>query len=275
MIKYRDFLEQTQQVNEIMAIDNNKENATLAKKNSKSLTEQQVIELLKSPKYSQAVENFSKSIAIFRGVLTDEKYFTINPKSFIRKSANTYNYATLFVDNNSMWKPFPKRSQSLICTQNISQADDYGLSFVVFPENNSNIGICPPEAEDFWFSFKHTMSIDLDHFNIKIHKIAKTLDIYDTTSYAELIQLCSEIDKNQNTIQIKVMLEDLQENTKPKYKGDFLKYISEILTPTTFKHTKINSLTRGLDEVWTDGECILVEHKQVANIMKQILGDKF
>jgi hypothetical protein len=65
-----------------------------------------------------------------------------------RKSQNTSNWYTLIIDNNPKYKNYPKRSQSLICTNKIGTARRYGPPMAVIPFNDAKIGIV--NAPDIW-----------------------------------------------------------------------------------------------------------------------------
>lgn len=105
-----------------------------------------------------AVEKYRKDrTAIYRGIRAPED--TTAPVSLVdptkrsapRRSANTENYYTLWIDNSSAWSQFPKRSYSLICTTDPAKAQEYGQLRFVVPLADTAIGICP--ESDIWYSF--------------------------------------------------------------------------------------------------------------------------
>jgi hypothetical protein len=65
-----------------------------------------------------------------------------------RKSQSMSNWYTLIIDNSPEYKNYPKRSQSLICTNKIGTAKDFGALMAVIPFNDAKIGIV--NAPDIW-----------------------------------------------------------------------------------------------------------------------------
>ncbi len=106
---------------------------------------------------------YNSPFKIYRGIRSGSNYFMYgDSNSFERKSANTFNYYTLLLDNVlPEWKEYPKRSRSFICTTNKNYSRVYGRSYQVFPVGNPLIGICPDD--DFWGSFQPQIS-DLGKF---------------------------------------------------------------------------------------------------------------
>jgi len=113
-------------------------------------------------RFSQAIANYRYGRIIYRGVLgNNDDIYEVNPQTASRRSRNTANIYTLFVDNDPSWADYPKRSQSLICTSDYQFALGYGHPYVVLFENNSEIGLCP--SNDWWDSFQ-SMSIELNRY---------------------------------------------------------------------------------------------------------------
>lgn len=105
-----------------------------------------------------AVDHFLNNKIIYRGSPKFKSYAKNNvpilgdSSKMERKSANTYNYYTLWFDNHPTWKKFPKRSKSWICTTKYSYSTNYGYPSFVFPIGNPTVGICP--SNDIWSSFR-------------------------------------------------------------------------------------------------------------------------
>jgi hypothetical protein len=63
---------------------------------------------------------------IYRGMPTvASSYLLYMPSEYTRESKNTYNVYTLLIDTFPSWSKFPKRSKSLICTEDLSKASGY------------------------------------------------------------------------------------------------------------------------------------------------------
>jgi len=95
---------------------------------------------------------------IYRGLYIDSDYFYIDPKGKYRQSANSLgNTYNSFFDVLPSWKGVPRRSESLIMTNDLSVAQTYGDAYVMIPYDNYEMVVCP--RGDIWSSF------DLDHIN--------------------------------------------------------------------------------------------------------------
>jgi hypothetical protein len=94
-----------------------------------------------------------RSHPIFRGMENDEKVVSYKDSNdFTRRSANTFNLYTQWMDNHASWKKFPKRSKSFICSTSFDTASGYGPQHLIIPADSARIGVCP--AADLWESFK-------------------------------------------------------------------------------------------------------------------------
>jgi hypothetical protein len=85
-------------------------------------------------------------------------YGTVDPRTTLRRSANTHNTYTMYMDNSPIWSDFPKRSHSMICSSGY-YAEDFGNLYAVFPYDNTPIGICPDF--DLWESFPRLRRFDV------------------------------------------------------------------------------------------------------------------
>lgn len=92
---------------------------------------------------------------IYRGLIKSGLAFLVTPSTSVRRSRNTENFYTYFIDNSKRWSHYPKRSQSIICTSSGGKASSFGELFVVIPRDGAKFGIC--SQDDFWFSFDYCM----------------------------------------------------------------------------------------------------------------------
>lgn len=115
-----------------------------------------------------------------------------------RKSKNTDNYYTLWVDNSREWEKYPKRSRSFICTTSAENVADYGKIFLAIPYDDSKVGIAP--ASDYWYSFSN-YSDGLDSLVDMINALFKLflrLELTDVDklsgdNYDTLKQFCTHV----------------------------------------------------------------------------------
>lgn len=106
----------------------------------------------------QAFENKNK---IYRGInesnSVDATIVDPMASTTTRVSANTTNYYNSIISSSSLWRQFPPRNKSLICSSSKMTASSYGNVRIVFPMDSSIIGVC--STPDFWGSFAQVKSI--------------------------------------------------------------------------------------------------------------------
>ncbi len=204
-------------------------------------------------------------LPIFRGTHNCFDYSYVNPKLYNRRSANTSNYYTLFMDNSELWKEYPKRSQSLVCTTSFNRADFTSNVYILIPlDKQTKFGIC--KKSDLWNSFTYLLSkvktsniFDMDDFNSKF----SSLNISDK-SYEEMIKDLSKIDNDTLVDKFKLIdskifdLNDLLDPIKNEFE---LK-----------EYSNLKSITNQNREIWTDSDCILIHIKR-ENDFEEIINN--
>lgn len=219
------------------------------------------------------------NIWIYRGIPNTSEYLfgnaTFSPP---RKSANTYNFATLIIDNSTEWQEFPKRSKSYICSSSKNYAGGYGKLYRVYPYDGANIGIC--SGRDIWWSFKQTMDkldiSSIDALNQTLKKLFEAVLNKNQVdlSYDALKQACEEIDikLHQHNYdffefashygQLHPVCFNLLIQLTKQYKLPLLHGLTRLLDPVVngFTHINISHAKSGTlpsnNEVWTDSPCI-------------------
>ena len=81
----------------------------------------------------------------------------IDTNNFNRKSANTFNHYTIWMDNHSSWEAYPKRSKSLICSTDSDYARGFGSVKLIIPADKNKIGVC--SDSDLWESFPNLSAL--------------------------------------------------------------------------------------------------------------------
>jgi len=212
---------------------------------------------------SSALNALRKGKKVYRGVgdasVGKNDFIFIKPTGSDRVSANTHNLYTLVIDGSSAWAKYPKRSKSIICTTDSSNADNYGRPFIVLPKNGYTFGVCP--AEDMWASFDMILGMRLDDFNSEVSDLISEMgmnyDIYDRLKTPnDLKSLMKEMDKVFDESGISENIFDWLS----EYNGSFLKLFEMLLDPEQngFKTSKDISNLPGDSEVWTDSDSYLV-----------------
>lgn len=257
----------------------------------KEISEEQALKLI--PKFSQAIKSiFDGKLGMGRTVWKKGlEYYLIDPKKSIRRSANTYNYYTLIIDNSKKWSKYPKRSKSIIC-RSIKVDPHYMYdpeNYLVLPKNNSKIGECP--ADDFWFSFielgnsMNELSQTLNRLlnfprytdeELELNLIDDLPDLkeYDK-NYSLFKKACKRFDnwvKNETMFSINEIKKLYFIQWLNNWKGDpILKYLDNILDPKKhdFRLSTIKNIMNKSVEIWTDAECLMINEIKVKNFLNK------
>lgn len=194
-----------------------------------------------------------------------------DPMSFPdpRRSKNTLNYYTEWVDNSPFWSQFPKRSRSLICSSDKVYASNFGQTAVVVPTVDTTVGICPDD--DWWNSFNETSpQNDPNEINQFVHDVLKSKGIYlngKTVKYNEFAQHLKDVDLEKYdaysfTEDLKIQAMEL---------GGMIELMDHVFNPaangfnlTTWKQFD----TTGEHEVWLSASCVIVP----IEIWKQLIA---
>ncbi len=240
----------------------------------KEISEEQALKL--APKFSQAILSILKGNPyILRYINNNMNYYLIDPKKGEeRKSANTFNYYTLIMDNSKRWSKYPKRSKSIICiTENKNKFNS--PYYLVLLKNGSILGEC--SGRDLWVSFKN-IKIQMLDWSEQVNKILKMpyLD-KDKNTYPQFDKniitfkkSCENFDKwfksspyNEKYIKYKLRIKSVQSidwfndwNGEPIYN-----YFDKLLDPKTngFKLKNVFNLSSDDEhEVWSDSESLMI-----------------
>jgi len=221
------------------------------------LTDKQAIKLMNTT-YSEA----TNVQPIYRGIDVDpdlgSHMLLLNPDlKNPRPSANTYNYYTLFINNNPVWKDFPKRQ--IICTTDSDISESYGNNFIVYPKNGAKIGICP--GGDIWnesYDAYNEMLDQLFRHRIMPEKMPREKE------YRLFLKACEMVDENKRIIGADGVFRRSIYHTEflDKYFSSNISLIDfigqEIFTPKNFEWVDISNFgAAGEHEVWTDAPCLL------------------
>ncbi len=176
-----------------------------------------------------------------------------------RRSKNTLNYYTEWVDHSVKWAAFPKRSRSLICSTNESYAAGYGDARVVVPIKDTKVGACP--KDDWWTSFISTSpDHDPNDVNLFVHDVLKSNGIYlngRTVTYDEFAQHLHDVDLEK--YDASVFTEDLKEEAMRL--GGLAELMDHVFDPAAngFKLTTWKQFVMtGEHEVWLSAPCVMI-----------------
>jgi len=118
---------------------------------------------------AQYLERAAKN-PIYRGFgeLDDITLGIKDTNTFTRRSANTANYYTLWMDNAAAWKGYPKRSKAYIGSTDDRHASDFGTLFQLFPADDALIGVVP--NSDLWVAFGQVPGYDMGDFAFALER---------------------------------------------------------------------------------------------------------
>jgi hypothetical protein len=195
---------------------------------------------------------------IYRGVSRTRITGLMNTRNLNRKSANTSNHYTLWLDNHHAWANYPKRSASLIASTDIYYADQFGALFVLIPSDNCKIGICP--EDDLWASFPtipriwgHYEQSGADYFNAILRKEGNV----DKSWTDMTVQLKATTAKEVSNVRLQDWMFD-------NGKSDLYEVMEHIFDPiksqfalTNAAEFNIENLKHGC-EVWVSGDVMQI-----------------
>ncbi len=277
----------------------------LAEGRSQTISMEDAWKLIET-KHSNAYKSAQAGVGqMFRGINYNEApgegVAYIEPRKFVRKSANTTNWYTQIISNSKLWKKYPRRDKSIICTTSPATASAYGEGYLVLPQNKGRIGICP--EDDFWDSFGDFAP---DHVNYSLETlitdimaaddIRNSVDVHPLDAQKnvkDMYKLFTAMTKFFKDPPVGVVI-DLTNSLTPddvampiqlpsafsdfKPGGDFRNYIETKFQPERhgFKVTKAGlglPPNSGVgQEVWTDAPSLLIQTHDVKGFDIRING---
>lgn len=180
---------------------------------------------LVTTKYRLAFWLFHNDILFYRGQKSyGHKYFEARPSKGERESVDGGNIYTVLLGYLPSWRNFPKRSHSLIMTNNTNDAFGYGGSLVyVFPENESKIAVSgyPDVLSDKAFPYMH------NGYGVEISFINNLDDLLEAISSHNPTQHTSKYSMGNpaflRSADYKTFIDDLNAHTNPKSILDLIK----------------------------------------------------
>lgn len=261
---------------------------------SQEMSEEKFKEILKTK-----CSNWSKTnTQIYRGISKgDSPFLYINPKGHdrFRGSQEGYNFYGIIMDNGEQWKDYPKRSESIIATNDWSFTSDYAnddvdgnLNYhIVIPFDNTTWGITP--KDDLWFAYDvDVLGLrDLSEFNnivgeaisrmrgithVNINTLSDLKITIGQIDYKDTDNIKNSIEKITNEDWYQAEISEFGENTTinklltsfitVKDSESMLELIMNSLSPENFSLQLYDNqgirFTKQTQECWSDGECLMI-----------------
>ena len=221
-------------------------------------------------KFSKEKLDYIKENTIYRGMFIDDLYLIVNPKEYERSSANTTNEYNLIMSNSDNWKEYPKRNQSIICSNSENISGNFGsIIFIVIPlDENPKFGICP--GTDLWESFGDLM---LNDFN-ECLRDTLFIDYGYKISYDELIKRMRDFtyEDSIRSREHSRLANDFLDILKYKEGDNLLDLVLRYLDPKEneflLKTYYVDKFDVKLREVWTDSKSLLISEAEILKFIQ-------
>ena len=240
---------------------------------SKMLTEQEAIDMI-NKNCSIILDKYKRhpDWKVYRGLKLASNYRFTDPKKGKPRysKGDIGNYYTLLIDNLPIWKSYPKRSRSIICTTSNEDAENYGNLYVVFPFNNATFGVCP--TKDIWISFVNNLN-SLRIFSKNLKNILNITTHGITNFDKDWNRLTKSFKKSEEYIKLNKIPDSIFKSNKwivditngESYINTFIKYMNP--NKNGFSLTKDpTNITKGR-ELWTNSKCILIYEKLLDQLL--------
>ncbi len=200
---------------------------------------------------------------IWRGVShgRENPFMMIDTTGTERMSRNTGNYYTLVINKAPNWSKFPKRN--IICTTLRGMAISYGSrggdAYLMFPYDDTDIGVCL--FDDIWYSWDIIRGYNAQDLNHKLEELGIRDD-----SWSDLVASCKAFDSGYE--EAKESYTHIERVIMMGYKGNMIDHIAKhIFPPKGFKVVKAGSNLPGDNEVWFDGQAVMVRMDMSSDIL--------
>lgn len=222
---------------------------------------------------------------IYRGTRSDLKSGVYHPGSGERKSQNTENFYTVFLDTNPANKDFPKRSKSFIASTNVSKADNYKYSWDVegtllfcFPFDETEIGVVG--EDDMW-----DLSLDLGAPLANGNSIAALnsfwADVLSSSDAGHDVDSLADMQRILRKMPADIVVKRMKSNdilgkvNRDKMSDEEIVELLIDALPKAYSYkwlgctvTDSKNLPK-LNEVWFSGKCVMVTEEDMHQIAEE------
>lgn len=221
-------------------------------------------------KFDPAKLEYIKENTIYRGMISKDLYLIVDPKEHNRASKNTTNEYNLIMSHSDNWKEYPKRTQSIICSNSEFISNGFGDKiFIVIPlEDKPKFGIC--SSSDLWDSFGNLMLNDFNDY------LRDTLDLNssDDLTYEKLSDKLKKFTFKdaEKSIAKSNGVENFLKILNYKEGDNLLDVVLKFLDPNennfhlkTYYVDNFDDLSR---EVWTDSKSLLIHESEILKFIQ-------
>lgn len=215
----------------------------------------QEIELAEAIKLINTHCKASKNQPLFRGMNGGQDAYILHGDASTRKSANTSNHYTVILDHFLPELGYPKRSKSIILSNNYSTARGFGDVYCILPYDDVKIGVCA--TSDLWFSPRFKIGNYHSEFRIEQWNQVYRDNGIDALSYEDFVSSIKEkLETGTADDRLKEMFPDpdnIEETLKQAYNPETLELKLE--TPASMGKYEEDDAR----ELWIGGKCIAIK----------------
>lgn len=198
---------------------------------------------------------------LFRGLRkVSTEYFASDSSQIERRSLDNPNHYTKLLSAGGLdcWRDYPPRDRSTICTTaDTGESNEYGDTYVVFPENGTKIAIC--QSYDLWGSFKPLLNIA--GRNVEGDLAHNLIDLFDTIDPAGTGNVTTQLEQSIRNFYPHVPMSGSLKDFLEKYMSpEFNNF--KLVTPATLPKFESTSEVFHLHshEVWFSGRAVYVRY---------------
>lgn len=205
------------------------------------------------------------------------------------------NWYTRWLDTEPIWKDFPKRGESFICTTDYDTARAYGAVYKVFPFDNAHAGIVP--HTDIWYAFEEQGIDNLSEFQVyaeRVLTLARELELIDhhidhmdtNLSNADLRTVLRSLDMNlldsiDETLKevpalagkAKAARRITRDNLENLRVNNFEEAFEKVFVPNGFEHGLVADVDMDIPEsreIYIQGNVVMIAFKTMRDLDQEL-----
>lgn len=203
------------------------------------------------------------------------EYGVIDPKLRRRKSKENSDHYNLLLANNPAWSAYPDRLESVVFTNDDTVASDYGWLYYVIPFDDARIAVAP--KSDIWDCFPGwsvVLGFTFEGFNETMSLADVPDDSWEEMkAHVDQLQGFYERDGAAGLVGYEHLVKMFKYASTERI--SWLDLVYRMMDPVD-RHFKIAKnpsevLNHDVNELWTDGKCLLVKNVHMKRFRADIL----